>query len=97
MLYGQIIAWTAVVYVAILTVISILYLIAEVRSDCPKSLAILFVGLIVCLVIMFETFILATLYVIVDYLQPLAILFVGAVLFCWTTWICTIFFDAFDF
>ena len=97
MLYGQIIAWTAVVYVAILAILSILYLIVKVRSDCPKSLTTLFVGLIVCLVVMFETFILATLYVIVDYLQPLAILFVGAVLFCWTTWIITIFFDAFDF
>lgn len=97
MLYAQIIAWTAVVYVAILAILSILYLIVEVRSDCPKSLTTLFVGLIVCLVVMFEAFILATLYVIVDYLKPLAILVVGAVLFCWTTWICTIFFDAFDF
>lgn len=94
MLYGQIITWTAVVYVAILTVISILHLIVKVKSDCPKSLTTLFVGLIVCLVVMFETFILATLYVIVNYLQPLAILFVGAVLFCWTTWIIT---DVFDF
>lgn len=97
MLYAQIIAWTAVVYVAILAILSILYLIVEVRSDCPKSLTTLFVGLIVCLVVMFEAFILATLYVIVDYLQLLAILFVGAVLFCWTAWISTIFFDAFDF
>lgn len=94
MLYAQIIAWTAVVYAAILAILSILYLIVEVRSYCPKLLTTLFVGLIVCLVVMFETFILATLYVIGDYLKPLAILVVGAVLFCWTTWICT---DVFEF
>lgn len=95
MLYGQIIAWTAVVYVAILTVISI-YLIAKVNDNCPKSLIVLFISLIVCAVMMFETFILATVYAVSPILQPMAIFGICCVLVIWTFSVSVTFFEILD-
>ena len=94
MLYGQIIAWSVFVYAAILAIITILCLIAVIKDIFPKILTISFVLMAVCLVIMFEAFILATSFSTNEFVKPLCIILIAFALFIWTGWVIAIFIDA---
>lgn len=87
MLYGQIIAWTAVVYVAILTVISILCVIAKTNKKISPRLIALFAGLIICLGVMCGALILCMCYV-ASFDVFLGVFFIVIFLFFWTLLIC---------
>lgn len=95
MLYGQIIAWTAVVYVAILTVISILCVIAKTNKKISPRLIALFAGLIICLGVMCGALILCMCYV-ASFDVFLGVFFIVIFLFFWTLLICMEFIDAID-
>ena len=96
MLYGQIIAWTAVVYVAILTVISILCVIAKTNKKISPRLIALFAGLIICLGVMCGALILCMCYVASSHVLPVGVFFIVIFLFFWTLLICMEFINAID-
>ena len=95
MLYAQIIAWTAVVYVAILTVISISCAIAKTNKKISPRLIALFAGLIICLGVMCGAFILYMCYV-ASFDVFLGVFFIVIFLFFWTLLICMEFINAID-